>query len=303
MVSSKVRVFTWDTPFSGTSLATLAATPGVTSFDITSTPTQEDKSSPWAGPGAISTSIVSEADAFSVAEIAVNGTAVAAATSAPAHWDADLGASTAMSTLTLWPRTDCCAAESATLRAFFSNTPHDRRPRRTRTNIGCDQRGHCGSRQRRHSGDNPCNARYVRIQQLGAGNLSLAEVSVTGQTVNQWWEADLGTSADIGTIVVSPRSDCCAAESTNYWVYVSATPFTSESPAVVQATAGVKVIPFTGTRCGRLPVGVTGRYVRIQKADASPLSLAEVQIPVPGGAVVVGGRISGPARDLLRIRL
>jgi hypothetical protein len=77
------------------------------------------------------------------------------------------------------------------------------------------------------------------------------------------------------------RTDCCADRDSDYWVFVSATPFDhSLTPTQQAAQPGVWSSHQTGTvgRPTRLPVAASGRYVLVQLAGTNYLALAEVQV-------------------------
>src|SRR5262249_23264785 len=71
------------------------------------------------------------------------------------------------------------------------------------------------------------------------GNWSGNSVSHTGADANAWWQVDLGQSANVSSIVLWNRTDCCRERMRDYWVFVSNTPFgTSDTPATLQSRAG-----------------------------------------------------------------
>lgn len=77
------------------------------------------------------------------------------------------------------------------------------------------------------------------------------------------------------------RTDCCSDRLTDYWVFVSSTPFdTSLTPVQQAAQPGVWSNHQTGTAGvpTRIPGPATGRYVMVQLAGTNYLSLAEVQV-------------------------
>lgn len=97
-----------------------------------------------------------------------------------------------------------------------------------------------------------------------------------------WWQVDLGASSQIEQIKVWNRTDCCGERLSNFYVLVSDQPITSLGQAGVwnNYVAGQAGWPST------IPVGRTGRYVRIQLSGSNWLSLAEVEVlgtPAPGG--------------------
>ena len=100
--------------------------------------------------------------------------------------------------------------------------------------------------------------------------------------VNPWWQVDLGASSSIGSVVVWNRTDCCGARLSDYWVFVSDTPFVgTDTPATLQSRTGTfsshqTTAPSPSTA---IPVNASGRYVRVQlNSTANFLSLAEVQV-------------------------
>jgi len=106
-------------------------------------------------------------------------------------------------------------------------------------------------------------------------------VTHTDSTATPWWQVDLGTATGVGGVQIWNRTDCCANRLSDYWVFVSATPFnTSLSPAQQAAQAGVwsSHQPTQAGRPTTIPVGQTGRYVMVQLAGSGYLSLAEVVV-------------------------
>ncbi len=96
-----------------------------------------------------------------------------------------------------------------------------------------------------------------------------------------WWQADLGASRQLGEIALWNRTDCCSDRLSDYYVFVSEQPFAHDSVAETLAQPGVQAFhqEAAAGRPTRLPVDVTGRYVRVQLTSGSnPLSLAEVQV-------------------------
>jgi hypothetical protein len=122
-------------------------------------------------------------------------------------------------------------------------------------------------------------------------------VTATNADANAWWQVDLGTSATINSIVIWNRTDCCGSRLSDYWVFLSNTPFLpTDTPATLQGRAGIfsshqttAPNPFT-----TIAAGVVGRYVRVQLTGANYLSLAEVQ---------VFGTIGPPPTDLAQGKL
>ena len=113
------------------------------------------------------------------------------------------------------------------------------------------------------------------------GDVSHNSVSHTNSDPQAWWQVDLGASASIDNIAISNRTDCCSSRLTDYWIFVSDTPFlATDTPATLQARAGTwsshqTSMPNPSTT---IAVGASGRYVRVQLSGTGYLSLAEVQV-------------------------
>jgi hypothetical protein len=114
------------------------------------------------------------------------------------------------------------------------------------------------------------------------GNFFNGSVTSTNRDPNAWWQVDLGASKAIGSIVIWNRTDCCPSRLSDYWVFLSDTPFSpSDTPAMLQKRAGTwkshqTVVPNSSTTIAT--GGAKGRYVRVQLTGTDYLSLAEVQV-------------------------
>lgn len=111
--------------------------------------------------------------------------------------------------------------------------------------------------------------------------------TIKGRTAS-WWEADLGAVATIADIELWNRTDCCEGRLSDFYVFVSETPFSSDN---LNATLNDPAV-WSSFHSGRLsdvkvniPVGVAGQYIRVQKTDAEILSLAEVIVTGVAGGV------------------
>ena len=115
-----------------------------------------------------------------------------------------------------------------------------------------------------------------------SGDFSAASVSHTNADAYAWWQVDLGASATVSIIAVWNRTDCCSDRLSDYWVFISNTPFSSsDTPATLQGRADVwsshqteAPAPATSISTG----GTHGRYVRVQLSGTNYLSLSEVQV-------------------------
>jgi hypothetical protein len=121
-----------------------------------------------------------------------------------------------------------------------------------------------------HAVDGNTNGSY------GAGSLSH-----TDDDLHAWWQVDLGSSQALSGINLWNRTDCCTDRDSDYWVFVSDTPFDHTlTPDQQAARPGVWSTHQTATmgRPTRITASVTGRYVMVQLAGTNYLSLAEVQV-------------------------
>jgi hypothetical protein len=113
------------------------------------------------------------------------------------------------------------------------------------------------------------------------GSFGGGSLSHTGLDQNAWWQVDLGTTQSLSGINVWNRTDCCADRDTDYWVFVSSTPFDHTLTPAQQATQpGVwsDHQPGTAGRPTRIPAATAGRYVMVQLSGTNYLALAEVQV-------------------------
>jgi hypothetical protein len=110
-------------------------------------------------------------------------------------------------------------------------------------------------------------------------------VTATNLETNPWWQVDLGASVNLNSIVVWNRTDaCCVDRLSDYWVFVSNTPFLpTDTPATLQHRAGTLSIhettaPNPVTTIRFEAILAQGRYIRVQLTGTDYLSLAEVQV-------------------------
>ena len=102
-----------------------------------------------------------------------------------------------------------------------------------------------------------------------------------------WWEVDLGAVEHIHTIRIWNRTECCDDRLSNFYVFVSDSPFVSTDPSVT-AQSQVESFFFNGIVPGSadITVNAPGQFVRIQiPGYDKTLSLAEVEVFVLGGEV------------------
>jgi len=122
------------------------------------------------------------------------------------------------------------------------------------------------------------------------GNYFNGSVSHTNADANAWWQVDLGASYTITAIRLWNRTDCCGDRLSDYWIFVSNTPFAdSDTPATLQGRAATWGIhqtfapPLSTTVSPMSP----GRYVRVQLSGTNNLQLGEVQVYGTGVGVIL----------------
>ncbi len=105
-------------------------------------------------------------------------------------------------------------------------------------------------------------------------------VTHTESTLQPWWEVDLGSVQQIGGISLWNRTDCCKNRLSNYYVFISDTPFASDDPSVLVGEPGVFNMLETGfpDPDHTLIINQSGRYIRVQLKGTNVLSLAEVEV-------------------------
>jgi len=114
------------------------------------------------------------------------------------------------------------------------------------------------------------------------GVYSHGSISIANYAANAWWQVDLGASAVVNSITLWGRTDCCGSFMTDYWVFVSDTPFNAtDTPSTLQNRAGTWSNHQPGAPNPSITIatgGVQGRYVRVQLTGTNYLELAEVQV-------------------------
>jgi RHS repeat-associated protein len=112
------------------------------------------------------------------------------------------------------------------------------------------------------------------------GALWDGHASATNYNTNAWWQVDLGSIQQITALQIWGRTDCCPEMTSNFYVFVSDSPFTSTDLNTTLNQSGVSHYlssGFSGSP-GTFPANRSGRYVRVQLASTQYLVLAEVQI-------------------------
>lgn len=112
------------------------------------------------------------------------------------------------------------------------------------------------------------------------GVYSNGSVTHTNNETNAWWEVDLGRIYVLQQIKLFNRTDCCGERLSDFYVFISDSPFTSTDLTTTLNDPTVDSFYFEGD-VDALAYAFTqqsGRYIRIQLTGTNPLSLAEVEI-------------------------
>lgn len=113
------------------------------------------------------------------------------------------------------------------------------------------------------------------------GDWYVNSVTHTSDEMAPWWQVDLQNTYLIDHIRIWNRTNsCCRSRMSNYYVFISNSPFISNDPAVLSNQQGVWSIYNTAYPNPdiQIPVHISGRYVRIQLASQGTINLAEMEI-------------------------
>jgi len=111
------------------------------------------------------------------------------------------------------------------------------------------------------------------------GDWNDRSLSNTVSQLNPWWQADLGSSKQLTSIVVWNRTDCCQDRLQDFYVLTSDQPFVSTDLQQTLKQSGVRASRVRDIGDQKvLNVAGTARYVRVQSALTGYLTLAEVQV-------------------------
>lgn len=115
------------------------------------------------------------------------------------------------------------------------------------------------------------------------GDWPASPITLTQFEAQPWWQVDLGQSQPIDGIQLWNRTDCCASRTSNFWVFLSDTPFASTTVAATLAQPGVRAFryPGGGETTMYVQTARSARYVRVQLDGSDYLNLAEVQVWAP----------------------
>jgi hypothetical protein len=112
------------------------------------------------------------------------------------------------------------------------------------------------------------------------GVLANNSVSQTNADTDTWWQVDLEESISIDKIKIWTQTDADAAVLSDFYIFISDTPFTSTNLVDTVSQPGVTTYFISGSieRLAEVTINQSGRYIRIQLKNSNPLSLAEVEV-------------------------
>src|SRR5215208_3777547 len=110
------------------------------------------------------------------------------------------------------------------------------------------------------------------------GNFPNGSVALTYVENQPWWQVDLQYVQQINSIQIWNRTDCCAEQTSDFYVFVSDQPLPVDLQSALLGWYWNQHVVGQAGRPTTISVGRAGRYVRIWKAGYGQLSLAEVQV-------------------------
>ncbi|MHC1785276.1 MAG: discoidin domain-containing protein [Anaerolineaceae bacterium] len=129
-----------------------------------------------------------------------NGSVTHTNTDAQAWWQVDLGASSSLSTINLWARSDCCEWRTSNVYVLVSDNPFASTNLNTaRSQAGVSSYLISGNMARPSTVSVNRSGRYIRVQLQTTDNLSLAEVLVNGSSTTQPTNTSVPTMAPTAT--------------------------------------------------------------------------------------------------------
>src|SRR5262249_48918874 len=79
----------------------------------------------------------------------------------------------------------------------------------------------------------------VAVDGNNDGSFFDGSVTATNPQTNPCWQVDLGLRSTISSWVIWNRTDCCGSRLSDYWIFISDTPFlATDTPATLQNRAG-----------------------------------------------------------------
>ncbi|MFK8007335.1 MAG: LamG-like jellyroll fold domain-containing protein [Saprospiraceae bacterium] len=113
------------------------------------------------------------------------------------------------------------------------------------------------------------------------GNLNNFNHTLGSGDPQSWWQIDLGTLEEISVLEIYNRVSCCQSRTSQYYILVSETPFSSNDLSALLADPNVASY-YQSTDAGfptTMNISRVGRYVRVQLTSTSdPMNIAEVMV-------------------------
>lgn len=113
------------------------------------------------------------------------------------------------------------------------------------------------------------------------GNFRNSEVTHTRNQSEAYWQVDLEEIRELEKIKIWNRTDSNSSRLSNFYVFISETPFLASTVAETQNQEGVISIFHQGAAGNVATLDLEnnqrGRYIRVQLTENEPLSLAEVE--------------------------
>ena len=113
------------------------------------------------------------------------------------------------------------------------------------------------------------------------GPWAFASIQHTQTESMPWWKVDLGENADIESINIFNRTDCCSNRLKDFYVFVSENPIdASQSISTLLSDSGISNYFHAGGVGTQKTIewDIQGRYVAIKLTGNGPLHVAEVQV-------------------------
>ncbi|MFK7774049.1 MAG: LamG-like jellyroll fold domain-containing protein [Saprospiraceae bacterium] len=113
------------------------------------------------------------------------------------------------------------------------------------------------------------------------GNLNNINHTLVSGDPQPWWQVDLGSVEDISVLDIYNRVSCCQSRTSQYYILVSETPFSSNDLSALLADPNVFSF-YQSTDAGfptTINISRNARYVRVQLTSTSdPMNIAEVMV-------------------------
>lgn len=113
-----------------------------------------------------------------------------------------------------------------------------------------------------------------------SGHWNDASVTHTNNEMQSWWEVDLDNVQNVASINIWNRTNCCSNRLSDFYILTSETPF--ESTDLDDTLKQESVTNYYHSETAGSPssfeIDDNARYIRVQLATKSPLSIAEFEV-------------------------